>query len=164
METCRIRDCVFDVEPSQRTERGTCQRLEKAITCVNTINGDCAKNAFLAGGITLDSRLRTNQSQCFSQRFDEYFNQDGLCSFQDVQEYAKTKLFEIIFDTNIRSFFSALTVVFRDQIQMIILGLGLFGSQSIFAMLLTELRHVFKTYTQPAWDLSKSNFHLLSLP
>ena len=83
---CRIRRCAYD---NRSTPRGTCQRIEKAIQCVESINGDCAKNAILAGDLTLDygpNEVYSNEP-CFHQYFDEYFNQDGLCSFQAAKEY-----------------------------------------------------------------------------
>ena len=70
------------------SEIGTCARLENAIRCIKSTNEDCATNALFVGEFTLDygpSEVSSNES-CFHQRFDEYFNQDGLCSFQDVKE------------------------------------------------------------------------------
>ena len=72
----------------KRPQHGTCAMLEAGIQCIDSINKDCFKNSILLGDLTLDhgrSEIYSNQS-CFYQRFDEYFNQDGLCSFQDVKE------------------------------------------------------------------------------
>merc|ERR1712012_981526 len=83
-----ISRCMLD---NRSTTRGTCQRIEKVIQCVESINGDCAKNAFLAGSLTLDyGRYEVYSNEpCFHQYFDEYFNQDGLCSFQAAKDLYK---------------------------------------------------------------------------
>jgi len=70
----------------------TCAEIETAIRCVNSINENCAASAIFVGDLTLDyngyGKVYSDEP-CFHQRFDEYFNQDGLCSFQDVKNIYK---------------------------------------------------------------------------
>merc|ERR1719323_1879940 len=83
----KIKNCVY-VDDSKR---GTCARIETAVRCVNSINENCATNALFAGDLTLDYGPREVDSDepCFHQQFDEYFNQDGLCSFEDAKNLYK---------------------------------------------------------------------------
>ena len=65
----------------------TCAGIETAIRCVNSINENCATNAIFAGELTLNyNREIYADEPCFHQRFDDYFNQDGLCSFEDAKK------------------------------------------------------------------------------
>ena len=82
--TCRIKNCVY-VDDSKR---GTCARIETAVRCVNSINENCATNALFAGDLTLDYGPREVDSDepCFHQRVDDYFNRDGVCSFEDAKK------------------------------------------------------------------------------
>ena len=80
---CRIEQCVYDDD----SKRGTCARIETAVKCINSINENCATNAIFAGSLTLNyGREVSSDEPCFHQRFDDYFNQDGLCSFEDFKE------------------------------------------------------------------------------
>ena len=81
---CRISKCVREDD----SEWGTCAGIETAIRCANSTNDYCATNAIFAGAITLSYGPRevSSDEPCFHQKFDEYFNQDGLCSFQDAKE------------------------------------------------------------------------------
>ena len=69
-----------------------CQLLEMSINCTQTINAECAKDAIFAERMFLPRRLimytgRFYQlDSCFYERFDQLFNQDGMCSFQDIME------------------------------------------------------------------------------
>jgi len=83
----RIRKCVYD----GNSRYGTCEGIEAAIRCTESINEDCAKSALFAGDLTLiySAREVYSNNTCFNQRFDEYFNQDGLCSFQDAKDIYK---------------------------------------------------------------------------
>merc|ERR1711953_886035 len=71
-----------------------CQDLEGGINCAKEINEDCAKNAWFAfrgafgnGFLREDGpRAVTANQTCIHQRFDEYFNQNGQCSYQDIKE------------------------------------------------------------------------------
>ena len=71
-----------------------CQDLEGGINCAKEINEDCAKNAWFAfRGAFGNGFLRedgpgavTANETCIHQRFDEYFNQNGQCSYQDIKE------------------------------------------------------------------------------
>ena len=78
--------CVLDDDP--KLDRwGTCAGIETAIRCVNSINENCATNAIFAGELTLNyGREIYTDEPCFHQLFDDYFNQDGLCSFEDAKK------------------------------------------------------------------------------
>ena len=86
LHICRIVRCVLDGTGIDGL--GTCAAIETAIRCVNSINENCAASAIFVGAFTLDYNAREVYSDepCFHQRFDEYFNQDGLCSFEDVKK------------------------------------------------------------------------------
>ena len=99
----RIRQCTWDAESSWSKENSgkrtpDCVSLELAINCTQSINENCAKNAFLAKELTWRGPLEINEVEeqredlthlrgrkaCFGQRFDEFFNHDGLCPFSAV--------------------------------------------------------------------------------
>ena len=52
---------------------------------MNSTNEHCATNAIFVGDLTLWG-ANFGDKPCFHQRFDEYFNRDGLCSFEDVKK------------------------------------------------------------------------------
>ena len=65
----------------------TCEQVEASYKCVESINGNCGKYGpwafqFLNGNQT---EIRSNAS-CYQQKFDQYFNQDGQCSFEDFKQ------------------------------------------------------------------------------
>ena len=81
--------CIEEADPADN-KKGTCAILETALRCIKSTNEQCATVGYFVASITLDGNPKTllqlpNES-CFGQRFDEYFNQDGLCSFQDFKE------------------------------------------------------------------------------
>ena len=67
----------------------TCGHLEAAIKCYESINPDCAK--WIPAGMDVvdfdysKGEIRSSDS-CYDQKFDQYFNEDGMCSFADVKE------------------------------------------------------------------------------
>ena len=42
---------------------------------------------FFAKRLFVGGRLKQYKDSCYDQRFDQYFNQDGMCSFQDIKKY-----------------------------------------------------------------------------
>ena len=97
----RIRRCTWDAQSSWSKENSgkrtpDCVSLELAINCTQSINENCAKNAFLAKELTwsgpleidvLEERQEREEARkaCFGERFDQFFNQDGLCPFSAVR-------------------------------------------------------------------------------
>ena len=72
-------------DSSHQTQREhSCEYLEMTINCAEAKAQDCTK---YAGYVGYPSWLRgdTNES-CYYEIFDDYFNKDGMCSFQDVKE------------------------------------------------------------------------------
>ena len=69
-----------------------CPLLDIGLNCTQAINEKCAKNAIFAERMFLPyplihlARAGLTDDSCFDQRFDELFNQDGKCSFQDMKE------------------------------------------------------------------------------
>ena len=84
LHICRIVQCVYDGD----SRRGTCARIETVIRCLKSTNEHCATDAPFVGELTLKYGEKEIYSDepCFHQRFDEYFNKDGLCSFQDLKK------------------------------------------------------------------------------
>ena len=80
----RISDCI-DNEYGRRYDE-SCERLEVGINCTQTINENCTKDAFFAKRLFVGGRLKQYKDSCYDQRFDQYFNQDGMCSFQDIKK------------------------------------------------------------------------------
>ena len=83
----RIEDCQYDAY-NKRSSQGSlypCELLELGINCTQYINEKCTKDGYFANYV-LPGPLTSQTHSCFNQRFDEFFNQDGLCSFQDVKE------------------------------------------------------------------------------
>ena len=64
----------------------SCERLEVGINCTLRINEKCATDATFAKGWLLRGPLPLYTEPCFDQRFDQFFNQDGMCSFQNIKE------------------------------------------------------------------------------
>merc|ERR1712012_13068 len=103
----RIRDCIrkatiykFGPRYWSNDDYDRCEHLEMGIKCAQDINPECAKGAyFVFRGAFVpnahamfrpDSPLAISANEsCIHQRFDEYFNQNGMCSYQDVQEIYK---------------------------------------------------------------------------
>ena len=94
------------VERGQRHLRNpdqACQFLELGLNCTQEINDKCVQDAIFADRILLPSPIssiirgyKTKEyfdNPCFDQRFDEFFNQDGMCSFQDIKEYVLLNFF-----------------------------------------------------------------------
>ena len=63
----------------------SCERLEVGINCTQAINEKCAKDAFFAKSL-IGGTLTHYTDSCYDQRFDQFFNQDGMCSFQDFKK------------------------------------------------------------------------------
>merc|ERR1711963_999462 len=100
----RIRDCVREATVSKFGQRywnnddyDRCEHLEMGIKCAQDINPECAKDAYFvfakAFGHAMfrpdgPAEISANEP-CIHQRFDEYFNQNGMCSYQDGQEIYK---------------------------------------------------------------------------
>ena len=80
----RIKFCI-DNEYGRRYDE-PCERLEVGINCTQTINENCTKDAFFAKRLFVGGRLKHYKDSCYDQRFDQYFNQDGMCSFQDIKK------------------------------------------------------------------------------
>ena len=80
----RISDCI-DNEYGRRYDE-SCERLEVGINCTQTVNEKCIKDPFFAKRLFVGGSLTKYTDSCFDQRFDEFFNQDGMCSFQDVKK------------------------------------------------------------------------------
>jgi len=72
-------------------ERYTCEHLEAFINCIESINGNCAQDAriFLNDLDMSRGEIRSNET-CYHQKFDQYFNQDGQCSFEDIRQVYKS--------------------------------------------------------------------------
>ena len=74
----------------RRRHYDICEHLIKmGIKCTQDINPECAKDSYSVY-TSLSMRYwpgypHMNES-CIHQKFDEYFNQNGMCSFQDLQE------------------------------------------------------------------------------
>merc|ERR1712012_726776 len=70
----------------------TCGHLEAAIKCYESINPDCAK-WIPAGTDVVDYDYRKGEirssDSCYDQKFDQYFNEDGMCSFADFKDLVK---------------------------------------------------------------------------
>ena len=83
-----IEQCIRDTGITRRTWR-TCKGVEAFFNCVESINGNCAKNGRdLYNLLDIDysqNEIRSNE-RCYHQKFDQYFNQDGQCSFEDFRE------------------------------------------------------------------------------
>ena len=79
----RIRECQYDAYGKSYND--PCELLELGINCTQYINEKCTKDGYFANYV-LPGPLTSQTHSCFNQRFDEFFNQDGLCSFQDVKE------------------------------------------------------------------------------
>ena len=67
----------------------TCEEVEAYFNCVESINGNCAKyGPGLYSLLDIDysqNEIRSN-ALCYHQKFDQYFNQDGQCSFKDFKK------------------------------------------------------------------------------
>ena len=106
----RVWNCM--VERGQRHLRNpdqACQFLELGLNCTQEINDKCVQDAIFVDRILLPSSIirgyKTKEyfdNPCFDQRFDEFFNQDGMCSFQDIKEYV---LLNFFFLPNLHIFF-----------------------------------------------------------
>ena len=81
-----IDQCFEDTGITWRTRR-TCEGVEAYFNCVESINGNCGKNGFDASWLldVSQTEIRSN-APCYHQKFDQYFNQDGQCSFEDVRQ------------------------------------------------------------------------------
>merc|ERR1711894_705089 len=82
----RIRECQYDAYGKSYND--PCELLELGINCTQYINEKCTKDGYFANYV-LPGPLTSQTHSCFNQRFDEFFNQDGLCSFQDVKDIYK---------------------------------------------------------------------------
>ena len=82
----RARKCVWKLP---RNTRYTCGHLEDAINCYESVHPDCAKLIPAGSGVVdYDPRkgeIRSSDT-CYDQKFDQYFNEDGMCSFADFKE------------------------------------------------------------------------------
>ena len=78
----RALECVWNLP---RNTWYTCGHLEAAIKCYESINPDCAK-WILAGMDVVDYDYIRSSDSCYDQKFDQYFNEDGMCSFADFKE------------------------------------------------------------------------------
>ena len=73
---------------------GTCQQIvEAVINCYDeSLNNTCAKKLPVNGliinrlGLKYSKHEFHSNETCYNRYFDQYSNQDGKCSFQDVQE------------------------------------------------------------------------------
>jgi len=91
----RIEGCIRAIADFAQVDTiDKCERLEMGIKCTQDINPECAKNAYFvftkAFGISFfhpngPGEMSANET-CIHERFDEYFNQNGLCSYQDLQK------------------------------------------------------------------------------
>ena len=81
-----IEQCIRDTGITRRTRR-TCEGVEAYFNCVESIDGNCGKNGFNANWLldVSQTEIRSN-APCYHQKFDQYFNQDGQCSFEDVRQ------------------------------------------------------------------------------
>jgi len=72
-------------------EKYSCEYLEAATNCIESINGKCLYLAPLVFGLLDVSRtqIRSNEP-CYHRKFDQYFNQDGQCSFEDIRQVYKS--------------------------------------------------------------------------
>ena len=65
----------------------TCEQVEAAVNCIESINGNCGKSALvLSEYLDMSPTEIQSNAPCYHQKFDQYFNQDGQCSFEDIRE------------------------------------------------------------------------------
>jgi len=79
----QIDECIWDLDG---VERYTCEHLEAQINCIESTNGNCGQSI-----LPFRSFYPSNEP-CYHQKFDQYFNQDGQCSFEDFRQLYKSIL------------------------------------------------------------------------